>query len=147
MNNKITSGRISPVLIIIIVVVLAAGVGIGFYFGGGSDKSGPAPGCKSGAEKGGTILEKEDFSIYMPEGWAETSQAPMGTSIMVVNVNEKITEPEVQKINFKSYYSVVYDSLAGRNKEDYFGLIKESLLQNIAGSVIAHEESDVVQIN
>lgn len=136
MKNKI-------LIIVVILVVLAAGIGIGIYLSKGGEKTdhGSAYGREAG--KGGSVLEKNDFSIVMPEGWAEMA-APTGVSAMMVNVNEEVTEPEAQKINFKTYYSVVYDTLNERSKEEYFQSIAVTLRQTVPDIVIVHEEEEKI---
>lgn len=136
MKNKI-------LIIVVIVVILAAGIGIGIYLSKGEEEPGSTYGPAFGPEagKGGSVLEKNNFSVNMPEGWAEMA-APTGVSAMMVNVNEEVTEPEAQKINFKTYYSVVYDTLNERSKEEYFQSIAVSLSQTVPGVVIVQEQEE-----
>lgn len=136
MKNKI-------LIIVVILVVLAAGIGIGIWLSGDEEESNHGPAYGPEAGKGGSVLEKSDFSVMMPEGWAEMA-APTGVSAMVVNVNEEITEPEAQKINFKTYYIVVYDTLNERSKEEYFQSVAVSLSQTIPGVAITHEEEEKI---
>lgn len=74
------------------------------------------------------VLIKDSFSISIPQGWEET-QAPMGVSAIAVNTSEEVNDPAAQKINFRSYLSVSYDSLQGKNKEEYIKYVKSSLEQ------------------
>jgi len=138
MKNKI-------LIIIVILVILAAGIGMGIGIGIYLSKGGEKTDCGSAygpeAEEGGSLLEKNDFFVVMPEGWAEMA-APTGVSAMVVNVNEEVTEPEAQKINFQTYYSVVYDTLNERSKEEYFQSIAVSLSQTVPGVVIVQEQEE-----
>ena len=132
MKNKI-------LVIIVIVVVLAAGIGIGIYLLGGEKE--PTDGSEAGG--GESVLEKNDFSIMMPKDWAETA-APTGVSAMVVNVNEEVTEPEAQRINFKTYYTVVYDTLNQRSREEYFQGMAASLNQAVPGFVVVREGEEKI---
>lgn len=134
MKNKI-------LIAIIIILVLAIGIGIGIYFSRG-DKA-PKSIYGPEAKEGGARLEKEDFSISMPEGWAEMG-APTGISAMVVYSSEKIIDPAAQKINFRTYFSVVYDMLAGKTLEEYIQSVKDILPQSIPGIVMTHEESSSI---
>lgn len=132
MKNKI-------LFIIIILLALAIGIGIGVYVLG--DKCEKPAGSIYGpeAKEGGAVLEKEGFTINMPEGWAEIG-TPSGVSAMVVNVNEEITDLDAQKINFQSYFSVVYDTLSGKSNEEYLQSIKDSLNQVVPGVLFVDEK-------
>lgn len=136
MKNKILTA-------IIIVLVLAIGIGIGIYFSGGDKDKGPKSIYGPEAKEGGARLEKEDFSISMPEGWAEMG-APTGVSAMVVCTSEEITDPAAQKINFRTYFSVVYDVLAEKTLEEYIQSAKDILPQSIPGIVMTHEENSII---
>jgi len=131
MKNKI-------LIIVVILLVLAIGIGIGIYFF--QDDQGKGSGSVYGPEatEGGARLEKEAFSVNMPEGWSEMG-APTGISAMAVNTSEEITDPAAKKINFRTYFSVVYDTLNGRTNEDYVQFLKDSLDQTIPGVVITKE--------
>jgi len=128
-------------IIVGILVILAIGIGVGIYLSKGEGESdlGSAYGPEAG--KGGSALEKNDFSIMMPENWAEMA-TPVGVSAMVVNINEEVTEVEAQRINFKTYYSVVYDTLNERSKEEYFQSVGATLSQTVPGIVVIHEEGE-----
>jgi len=85
------------------------------------------------------ILEKEGYSIKLPEGWQEV-ESVFGASATIVNAKEEIIEPNAQKINFRSYYSVINDNLAENSPEDYFKKITESLKQSFPDINIIKEE-------
>lgn len=72
------------------------------------------------------LLEKDDFSVVLPNGWKEIS-APTGVSALVINDQEEMTDPAVKRINFKSYFAIKYDVLGERTKEDYINAIKETV--------------------
>lgn len=134
-------------LIIIIIFALAIGVGIGIYFSGGDKDGDKDKGSESiygpEAKEEGTRLEREDFSIDMPKGWAEMG-APTGVSAMVVYTSEEITDPAAQKINFRSYFSVVYDTLGEKTMEEYIQYTKDVLPQSIPDIVMTHEEKGII---
>ncbi|MDD5043607.1 MAG: hypothetical protein PHD51_02970 [Patescibacteria group bacterium] len=137
MRNKILIG-------VVILVILAIGIGLGFYFGqrGASDKGEAlnmdgAP--REGVAGDNSILDKADFSIMLPAGWRETS-APPGVSVMAVNAREKITDPEAQKINFQTNFSVSYDTLGDRTREEYVEYFKNTLKQVVPEVVFTGEQ-------
>ncbi|MBU1130521.1 hypothetical protein KJ840_00085 [Patescibacteria group bacterium] len=72
------------------------------------------------------ILANDYFALQYPLEW-EQSQAPEGISAIIVNNQEEITNPEAQKINFRTYFSVIYDSLQGRGLEDFVNNYKAEI--------------------
>lgn len=127
MKNKV-------LIITAIVLILAVGIGIGIYLSRSGEES---------SRKKEVRLEKEGFSINVPAGWSETG-APTGISAMVVNTSEEITDPAAQKINFRSYFSVIYDVLGGKTMEEYIQSVKDSLSESIPDIIISHGESGTV---
>jgi len=129
MKNKV-------LISIIILVILGIGIGIGYYveksntFGKPSaDKYQGRPGLSPGTNQTPSqeyILEKEDFSINVPAGWKEVPPSS-GVSAMVVNIGEQPTEEAAKRINFKSYFAVSYDTLAGKTREKYLEDYKQRL--------------------
>lgn len=143
-KNKISRpGRVSLRLIIILIVVLAAGVAIGIYFSKGDKEKGSGSVYGPEATEEGVRLEKEAFSVNVPGGWSEMG-APTGISAMAVNTSEEITDPAAKKINFRTYFSVVYDTLSGRNREAYIQFVRDSLGQTIPNINITHEQGGKV---
>jgi hypothetical protein len=108
---------------ILIIVLILAGAALAIYYFRG-DK--PYLEEQKGNQE--AFIVKDDFSILLPEGWIETAGF-QGISAMAINAEEEITDPEVEKINFRTYYSVTYDTLQGRTMEGYAEYIKESLRQ------------------
>ncbi|MFW6149885.1 MAG: hypothetical protein ACOC6D_08510 [Atribacterota bacterium] len=136
------------VLIISIVIALVIGGGTGYYIGKNSQQEITNPALtssyKPAAEKG-TTIEKDDFYIYLPRGWAEAAQPPVGVSLSAVNQNEQITDPAAKRINFQSYYSVVYDSLGENTKQEYYEEARQSLINDIpGGGTITKEETKTI---
>ncbi|MFA5392500.1 MAG: hypothetical protein WC306_02270 [Candidatus Paceibacterota bacterium] len=83
----------------------------------------------------------DSFSINLPDGWTQTT-APTGATAMAVNSNDNITDPEAKKINFQSYFAVVYGALSGKSMKEYIQLVKDSLPQKF-GSVVFVKEQDL----
>ncbi|MCL5010690.1 MAG: DUF1795 domain-containing protein [Patescibacteria group bacterium] len=143
MKNK----TITIIVLIILVVVLAVSISVYFI------KRTPAvnqKGTKSGAEAGNQAnagqpqnkLITDDFSVNLPAGWKQTAPA-IGASAMAVYADENIADPQVQKINFKSYFAVSYDTLQGKSMNDYLQIVKNGLLQTIP-NVIFTKEQDIM---
>jgi len=127
-----------PILIVVIAVIIITGAAL-FYF---RDK---LPSFKPEKEIGNkeNILKKNNFSINLPEGWVEVA-ALMGASATAVDSNEKIDDVKAQRINFRSYFSIVYDNLGQRTKEQYYQEIKDSLKNAFSGIVFPQEEKGLV---
>ncbi len=124
MKNKI-------IILIVVLLIVTIGIVVGIYL------------VNKKSSEEGTLLEKTDFSISMPAGWTETTP-PAGITLMAVNASEDITGSDAEKINFRTYYSVIYDSLTGRTKEEYIAVSKQSLTEAIPGLTITDEDSDTI---
>ena len=84
-------------------------------------------------------LVTDDFDVNLPAGWRQTVPA-MGASAMAVNANESINDPAAQKINFKSYFAVSYDTLQGKSMSEYEQIVKSGLQQTISNVVFTKEQ-------
>ena len=87
-------------------------------------------------------LVTDDFEVTLPAGWEKTAPA-IGASAMAVNRNEKLDDPAAQKINFKSYLAVSYDTLQGKGLSEYLQTVKNGLSQ-IVSNVVFTNEQDVM---
>jgi len=87
-------------------------------------------------------LVTDDFEVTLPVGWEKTAPA-IGASAMAVNRNEKLDDPAAQKINFKSYLAVSYDTLQGKGLSEYLQTVKNGLSQ-IVSNVVFTNEQDVM---
>jgi len=133
---------------IIILVILGVGIGVGYYVAKNNILSKPNTGEHQDRpvlppEANQTpsqeyTLEKEDFSINVPAGWKELSP-PSGVSAMVLNVGEQPTEDAAKRINFKSYFAVSYDTLAGKTREKYLENYKQKLKEVLPEIVFVNE--------
>ena len=81
----------------------------------------------------------DDFFINLPVGWKQTAPA-IGTSVMAIDTNEIVADPAAQKINFKSYFAVSYDTLQGKKLDDYLQTVKNGLSQTISNVVFTNEQ-------
>jgi len=147
MRNKIA-------IIVSIIVIVAIAAVIGFYFI--QKNKAPAsliennmPLRQSGAndqissEQSQNKLITDDFEINLPEGWRKTAPA-MGSSAMAVNADEQLNDPAAQKINFRSYFAVSYDTLQGESLNEYLQGVKSQLQQTISGVVFAQEHDTTI---
>ena len=149
MKNKI-------IIIVIIVVVVVGAALVGVYFirhnvptpsgnqGGTESDAGTRNPANTGQPQSKIITD--DFSIDLPVGWKQTSPA-MGASVMAVNANENINDPASQKINFKSYFAVSYDTLKGKSINEYSQTIKDELSRTFPDVVFAKEQDVAINGN
>ena len=101
--------------------------------------SGTGTNKQTNTEQSQSKLVTDDFDINLPAGWRQTAPA-MGASAMAVNANEHIDDPAAQKINFKSYFAVSYDTLQGKNMSEYAQTVKSGLQQAISNAVFTKEQ-------
>ncbi|MDD4290453.1 MAG: hypothetical protein PHH83_04285 [Patescibacteria group bacterium] len=147
MKNKIA-------IIILIVVVIAGVAVIGFYF----NKQNKQPtgfienttlpnqtktNKQTNNEQSQNKLVTNDFEINLPTGWQKTTP-PVGTSVMAVKADEQFKDPAAQKINFRSYFAVSYDTTQGKNLSEYIQTVKNQLQQTIPGVVFAQEHDTTI---
>jgi hypothetical protein len=88
------------------------------------------------AKEAGTktrVVAKDSFSFEAPANWQESSVMVPGVSLMMINSTETSDRPEVNRVNFKSYFSVSYDQLKDRTLTDYKAFLKTELSSMIAG--------------
>lgn len=122
-----------------IAVILAVSAGVYFLIQSKSDVGPAETNSPADTQQPQNRITTNDFSINLPAGWQQTTPA-MGTSAMAVNVNEQIDDPAAQKINFKSYFAVSYDTLQGGNLNDYIQIVKNQLLQTIPSTTFTREQ-------
>jgi len=147
MKNKIA-------IVILIIVVIAGAVVVGFYFSRqnkqfvGPIKNAALP-SQTGtnnqinSEQSQNKLVTDDFEINLPVGWRKTAPA-IGSSAMAVKANEQLNDPAAQKINFRSYFAVSYDTTQGKSLSEYMQTVKNQLQQTIPGAVFAQEHDTTI---
>ena len=79
------------------------------------------------------LVAKDDFTLEAPANWKESQALVPGVSLMMVNSTENSDRPEIKRINFKSYFSVSYDTLGENSLEQYTANTKKELAGMIAG--------------
>jgi len=119
-------------IIFIGIILFLILIAFGLYFFQGKEET-------QEQEKEKNILNKEYYSIEVPEGWEETRGVP-GISAMIANLNEENADPAVAKIGFKSYFAVAYEGSKERNMQEFIDYSKEQLEQGGTGITITSEE-------
>ena len=140
--------------IIIFLTIIILGAAVWFYLKdnqlpgiGGEDREVPQGSQQDNQENGINegILETDEFSVMMPEGWQKSINPPTGAKAMVVNVSEEAASPAVQQIGFKTYFSVGSDSLDEMSLDEYIQLVKGEIAKIDSGVVFSQESQ--VDIN
>lgn len=101
--------------------------------------SGAGENNRAKTEQSQNKLATDDFSINLPVGWKQTAPV-MGASAMAINANENISDPAAQKINFKSYFAISYDTLQNKSMSEYLQTVKSGLQQAIQDAVFTKEQ-------
>ena len=147
MKNKI-------VIIVLIIVVVVVATGISFYFiqknkapvnsvGNIVPSSQSEVNNPTNSEQSQSKLVTDDFEISLPEGWQKTEPV-MGALAMAVKADEQLTDPAAQKIHFRSYFAVSYDTLQGKSLSEYMQGVKNYLQQITSGIVFAQEHDMII---
>lgn len=138
----------NAIIIVLIISGIISAVLIGFYFvrQNGSAVNSPKNTAREHpdsdqAETGRSQskLVTDDFEIGLPAGWRQTAPA-IGASAMAVNVDEDIDDPAAERINFKSYFAVSYDTLQGKDVSEYLQTVKNGLQQAISSVVFTKDQ-------
>lgn len=152
MKSKIT------IIILIVVGVTVAAV-IGFYFikqnkpstdqvgnGALSNQNIASNQIYNNQTNSGQAQNKlvtDDFEINLPAGWQKTAPA-IGSSAMAVKADEQLNDPAAQKINFRSYFAVSYDTTQGKSLSEYMQTVQGQLQQTISGIIFAQEHDATI---
>lgn len=139
----------NKIVIIVLIIVLTVIIAVGFYFikqnkpSDGHIENNVLPnqnmeGNQTNSEQLQNKLVTDDFEITLPVGWQKTTPA-IGSSAMAVKNNEQLNDPAAQKINFRSYFAVSYDTTQGNSLDEYTQTVKSQLQQAISGIIFAQE--------
>ena len=85
------------------------------------------------------LVDRDSFSLEAPANWRESPALTPGVSLLMVNGLEKMERPEVQKINFRSYFSISYGTLDGKTLDEYVRVLKEKLVQMVPSMTFQDE--------
>lgn len=137
-------------ILIVLIVLIAALVLIGFYYlkqnpivnPNTVENNNPTNQNSVGEnnqEMSQNKLVTDEFEIYLPEGWIQSTPI-MGATAMAVNEKEQITDPAVQALNFRSYLAVSYEELQGKTITEYLQAVKSGLIGLVTDIVFTKEE-------
>ena len=133
MKNK----NIVIVLIVLVIVVVGA---IYFIRQGKTPNASPV---NTSSEQPQNKLETDDFSINLPDGWVKATSTK-GLAAVAVKIGENINEPAVQKVNFKSYFAIIRDTLQEGGINEYLETLRYFLIESIPGTAFTKEQDTVI---
>ena len=147
MKNKIS-------IIILVIVVAVIVVIIGFYFTKQDKQSTDPVGntvlprqVEANNQKNGeqpqNKLVADDFEINLPVGWQKTAPT-IGASAMAIKADEQIIDSAAQRINFRSYFAVSYDTAQGKSLSEYTQIVKSQLQQTIPNIIFTQEQDTTI---
>ena len=128
------------VILVLIVVIIVAAILIGYRFLPKNNQAGGNNQPTNGQSQNKLVTDY--FEISLPAGWQQATP-PVGASAMAVS-NEEITDAAAQKINFKTYVAVSYDTLQGKSLSEYLQSIENQLKQAIPDVVFSQEHDAVI---
>jgi hypothetical protein len=142
---KIMTKKTKIIIITAAVIVLAGLTGLYFIKQNRNTipvNSNPENSVEQKQEK----IVTEYYSIDLPVGWKQTESVPE-VSAMAFYLDEKVTDPAIQKLNFKSYLTINSDTLGNRSMADYLQEIRNSLTQAVTKAVFAKEQDLTINDN
>ncbi len=125
----------------LVVVLVIVGLGLGVYFNNRSKESELESSGGSGEEQ--KILERDEFSINIPEGWEEGRQIP-GVLAIISNLNEENDEPILQEAGFRSYFAIVCEKADGVGIETYVADVKAAILASESSFRVVSENQETI---
>ncbi len=132
------------ILSVALTIIILAVIG-GLYFTGKLSFNSESPSenvetpSGNNQEPTANLIDEPEFSMKISEGWTRVTP-PQNVAAMVVNIGEEITDPEAQKIGFKTYYTASHDVLAGRTSDEYLEAAKGDLDKALPGITYTKEE-------
>lgn len=135
METETKKKKIIIIALIIIGAILVAGSG--FYFLG-KDKPVEEKIPENNDQQSQSKIVTDDFDVVLPAGW-EKIQPMMGTLAMANKADEKLNDPPAEKINFKTYFAISYDTSEVENLSEYMEMAKQQVLQNIPNAIFLNE--------
>jgi len=144
MKNKL-------VIIVLIILVIVGATIIGFYFNkqpANSFENTALPNQNetnnqiSGEESQNKLIT-DDFEITLPAGWQKT-EPPIGSSAMAIKMDENLNDTAAQKINFRTYFAVSYETTQGKSLNEYMQTLKNQLQQTVSGITFTQEHDVVI---
>ena len=88
------------------------------------------------------VVANDNFSFQYPAGWRSVPP-PQGSSAMVVAQDEKITDSQALKMNFKSYIAVSYDT-SRDGLDQYADTVKTQLRTTFSDATFLNEKTILI---
>lgn len=138
----------NKIILILALIIVVLAVSAGVYMSGREktslnqeESSAESQTGTNNIIAGNNQLVTDDFSMDLPAGWSKTIDTVEGVSAMAANPDEIINDPAAQKINFKSYLAVSFDTMMGQTMEEYMQSVKDELQKSVPGVIFANESN------
>ncbi|MBI4837225.1 MAG: hypothetical protein HY813_02380 [Candidatus Portnoybacteria bacterium] len=145
--------RNKNIIILVIIVILGVGIAAGLILilkrgdsGAVNTSGGVSPGSTATSvmdqPESNNVVANDNFSFRYPTGWRSVPP-PQGVSAMVVAQDEKITDPQALKMNFKSYIAVTYDT-SNEDLNQYADTVKAQLRTTFPEASFLNEKAILI---
>lgn len=129
------------IIITLVILVVVALTLMGFYFINKNKSQINFP-KNNEQQNQNNVIATDDFSITLPAGWSKTIDTVTGVTAMAINLKEVINDSAAQKINFKSYLAISFETLDGKTMSEYMQSVK-SEIQTTSSDVVFTNEKEV----
>jgi len=87
------------------------------------------------------IVDKNEFSILLPNGWREVD--PLAEGVMMSAIDNKISEDKKAKErNYRTNLNITFDKLEEKTVEEYTKFLQEEIKKIIAGVNFENEKEN-----
>lgn len=129
------------IIITLVILVVVALTLMGFYFINKNKSQINFP-KNNEQQNQNNVIATDYFSITLPAGWSKTIDTVTGVTAMAINLKEVINDSAAQKINFKSYLAISFETLDGKTMSEYMQSVK-SEIQTTSSDVVFTNEKEV----
>ena len=91
-----------------------------------------------------TTLVKPDFTLNFPSSWLEITQSTSTWPVVIINLQEEITNEKAKAINFQTNLSINRAELGEVPPQDYIENVKNGLINTIPIIEIVKQEKDTI---
>ncbi len=135
-----------PLALIIVSLIIALAGAVGFYIYENSRIEEPPFSEDISFEdlqKDPRLIEKESFSLYLPEGWQESEAGPQFV-LKARKDSEEFASQAAESLGFKSYLAVTLDDLGTKDLSSYIEALKEFMFQTMEEVSFEEKEQETV---
>jgi len=136
--------------VLIIVIILLLIIVVGYFIFTSNESQDLLEQERQEIGKQGELEDKtvlaQGFSVKVPKGWVE-QPAPIGVSLMAVDMLSAVNDERARQINFHPYYTVSLDSLQDLELQGYVEILKQGINQVTPGIIFQNENNLEINAN